>query len=129
MRDALAMVIIAACVCMAVFHPWIGVISWTVVSIMNFHRLTWGASDLPVAAALAIATLVGMLFTRDRIRFFFTPEMAVFAAFALWMSIALQYALYFDRSVIVWKQVMKIDFMIFVAIFVLYSRTHIFALV
>ena len=129
MRDGLAIAIIATCVCMAVFHPWIGVIAWTVVSIMNFHRLTWGVSALPVAAVLAIATLVGILFTRDRIRIFITPATAAFAAFVLWMCITLPFSLYFDTSYITWKQVMKIDFMIFVALMVLYTRKHIFALI
>jgi len=129
MRDTLAVTLIAACVCMAVFHPWIGIMGWTLISIMNVHRFAWAAAGLPVAAAIAIATFIGMLMTRDRIQIFITPTMAVFAAFVLWMCITLPFSIYYTQSYMLWSRVMKIDLMIFVALMVLHSRLHIMTLV
>ncbi len=129
MRDVVLMVFVAGGVVAAVFHPWIGVMGWTVISIMNPHRYAWGMADLPVAAAFALATLLGIVFTRDRIRIVVTPTMMVFAAFVVWMGVTLQFSLFVETSMDLWSRVMKIDFMIFVAAAVLYSRQHIMALV
>jgi len=129
MRDALTALVIAALVGFALLHPWLGIMGWTVISIMNPHRYAWSASIMPVAAAVAIATLVGMLITRDRIRFVVTPISVVFVAFALWMCVTLPFSLFFDTSYVMWKQVMKIDFMILVALALLHSRRHVMALV
>ena len=76
MRDVLILAILAVCAAAALFHPWIGIMGWTVVSIMNPHRYSWAASDLPVAAAIVVATVVGMVLTRDRVRFFVSPVIA-----------------------------------------------------
>lgn len=128
MRDTLALGFIAACVIGALLHPWIGILAWTLIGIMNPHRYSWAASTLPIAAALVIATLVGILLTRDRVRLVFTPTMGVLALFMIWMCITLPFSIFFDQSLEMWKRVMKIDFMIFVAAAVLYSRKHIMAL-
>ncbi len=129
MRDALSVVVIAALVGFALLHPWLGIMGWTVISIMNPHRYAWSASAMPVAAAVAIATLVGMLVTRDRIRIVVTPITVVFLAFALWMCVTLPFSMFFPTSFAMWKQVMKIDFMILVALALLHSRKHIMTLV
>ncbi len=130
MRDALTLTVLAGWVAVAFFHPWIGIMGWTVVSIMNPHRYSWAASELPVAAAMAIVTLAAMFITRDRIRFFVSPPLIVLAAFVVWMCITLPFSILFTtQHVAMWKQVMKIDFMIFVAAMVLTTRTHIMALV
>lgn len=128
MRDALTLSIIAGCVAAALFHPWIGILAWTLLGIMNPHRYSWLASEMPVGAALAIATMLGILFTRDRVRPVVTPTMIVLALFMLWMCITLPFSIYVDRSMDMWTRVMKIDFMIFVAAALLYTRRHILAL-
>jgi len=128
MRDALIVVVLAVCAVVALFHPWIGIMGWTMISIMNPHRYSWAASDLPVAAAIVAATLIGMVLTRDRVRFFVSPVMVVLVAFAVWMCITLPASIYPSSSYAMWKQVMKIDFMIVVAAMVLTTRRHIMAL-
>jgi probable O-glycosylation ligase (exosortase A-associated) len=112
----------------ALFYPWLGILAWTMISIMNPHRYAWSASELPVAAAVAIATLAGILISRDRIRITVTPMVVVFIAFALWMCFTLPSAIYYPGSLATWKQVMKIDFMILVATLVLHTRRHVMGL-
>lgn len=128
MRDMITLGFISACVIAAVFHPWIGILAWTLVGMANPHRYSWAASELPIAAVIVLATFVGIMFTRDRIRFIFTPTMGVLALFAIWMCITLPNSIFVEQSMEMWKRVMKIDFMIIVAAAVLYSRKHIMAL-
>jgi len=129
MRDALSLSILAVLAGAALFHPWLGIIGWTFISIMNPHRFSWAVSEMPVAAAIAIATLMGMILTRDRVRFFLTPTLTVFILFALWMCITLPFSMFFPLSYEMWKQVMKIDFMILLAVTLLHTRRHLMLLI
>jgi putative inorganic carbon (hco3(-)) transporter len=128
MRDVLILAVLAVCAAVAVFHPWIGIMGWTLLSIMNPHRYSWAASDLPVAAAIVVATLIGIVLTRDRVRFFVSPPMVVLVMFVAWMCVTLPASIYPSLSYPMWKQVMKIDFMIIVAAMVLTTRKHIMVL-
>jgi len=129
MRDV-ALIGIVACVCIyALVHPWVGIMGWTLLSIMNLHRYSWSASSLPLAAAIAIATLFGMLITKDRKNNILAPASIMLAMFMAWMSITLPFSIHLTDSVEMWKRVMKIDFMILVSIAVLHSKKHITALV
>ena len=128
MRDIALGPIILAIAAYALLHPWIGVMGWTWVSIMNPHSYSWRLTSMPVAAAIAGATLLGLLFTKDRRNFFVTREVTVLMLFMLWMSITLPFSYYFDESFELWNRVMKIDLMILVALAVLYSKRHIIML-
>ena len=74
MRDiALGLIILSICL-VALRQPWIGVMGWTWISLMNPHSLTWHLNTMPVAAAMAGSTLLGLVFTKDRRDFSMTPE-------------------------------------------------------
>jgi probable O-glycosylation ligase (exosortase A-associated) len=125
MRDiALGFIILSICL-VALRRPWIGVMGWTWLSLMNPHMLTWHLNTMPVAAAMAGSTLLGLVFTKDRRDFSITPETGVLIAFMLWMSIALFFSMNHDASFSMWKRVMKIDLMIVVSLVLLYSKKHI----
>jgi probable O-glycosylation ligase (exosortase A-associated) len=67
MRDILVLAIIIIGVPVSAVRPVAGILLWCWVSYMNPHRLGWGiAYDFPVAQAIALGTLVGIVFTRDR---------------------------------------------------------------
>jgi len=125
MRDVVLAPIIVALAVYGLLHPWVGVMGWTWLSIMNPHAYSWHLNSMPVAAAVAGATLLGVLITRDRRQFFVTRESAVLMLFMLWMCITLPFSYYFDESFYLWNRVMKIDLMVLVAMVVLYSRKHI----
>ena len=129
MRDVLTISLIALCAVAALMHPWIGVMGWTLISIMNPHRYAWVASLLPVAAAVAIATVMGMVLTRDRIRFIAAPPVCALIAFMIWMCITLPFSILIEPSQVMWEKVMKIDFMLLVAVTVLCTRKHVLAFV
>jgi probable O-glycosylation ligase (exosortase A-associated) len=112
----------------AIIHPWVGVMGWTLLSIMNIHRLAWDAADLPLAAVLACATLVGMVVTRDRRQVAIAPATVLLVMFMIWLCITLPFSFSVDGSMDMWKKVMKIDFMILVALVLIVTRTQIIAL-
>lgn len=125
MRDVLLGPIIVALAAYGLLHPWVGVMGWTWLSIMNPHAYSWHLNSMPVAAAVAGATLLGVLLTRDRRQFFVTRETTVLMLFMLWMCITLPFSYYFEESFSLWNRVMKIDLMVLVAMTVLYSKRHI----
>ena len=91
MRDlALGMVLLTLCLA-ALRRPWIGVMAWTWLSLMSPHAYTWRLNSLPVAAAVAICTLIGLLFTKDR-DFYLTPEICALIAFMSWMCVTLPFS-------------------------------------
>jgi len=124
-RDVVLAPLLLALVGYALVHPWIGIMGWTWISIMNPHALSWRLQSMPVAAAMAIATFVGIVITKDRRQFYVTPPVLALMAFMLWMCITLPFSFYLEHSLTLWKRVMKIDLMILVAMVVLYSRKHI----
>ncbi len=125
MRDLVLGPIILAIAAYGLLHPWVGILGWTWLSIMNPHAYSWSLSKLPVAATIAIAVLLGVLFTRDRKQFFVTTETTVLMLFMAWMCITLPFSFYLDLSTPMWSRVMKIDLMVLVAMVVLYSKKHI----
>ena len=65
MRDVVIMAIVLVGALAALRRPWVGVMLWTWVSLMNPHRMAYGfAYDMPVAAIAAGSTLLGLIFTQ-----------------------------------------------------------------
>lgn len=129
MRDALIIAIVLAGALVALRRPWVGVMLWTWLSIMNPHRMAWGiAYDAPLAAIAAGSTLLGLLITRDRALPFKAPVVVVFLLFMLWMSFSWLLGLDPADDYHQWNKVMKIDFMILVALALLSTKQHIIAL-
>ncbi len=129
MRDFVLGPIILAIVGYALTHPWIGIIGWTWISIMSPQSYSWRLNSMPVAAAVAAATLLGVLVTRDRRQFLVSHEMVVLMMFMVWMTITLVFAFRTGDSYYMWNRVMKIDLMVLVALIVLHSKRHITILV
>lgn len=66
LRDLSLFLLLAVLVVAAVRRPYIGVLGWVPFSVMNPHRLAWGgAYNFQFAQVIAIATLLGLLFSRD----------------------------------------------------------------
>ena len=125
MRDLVLGPLMVGLAAYGLLHPWVGVLGWTWISLMNPHALTWHMSQLPIAAMMALSTLLGVLVTKDRRDFFVTRETIALMLFMLWMCITLPFSFHFDSSFGLWNRVMKIDLMVLVATVVLYSKKHI----
>ena len=128
MRDLLLAALLLYACARALRAPWIGILAWTVVSVMNPHKLSWVLDQMPVAAMVGGATLVGIIFSKDRKPFPWGSETLILLMMMLWFTLTSRLAPIPDDALDLWKKVIKIDFMILVAIWVLYSRQHIMAL-
>ena len=124
MRDLIVLAILVWINLQAFRRPWIGILGWTWVSIMNPHQLTWSLQTMPFAAAIGGATLLGLFITNDRRDYSVNRENITLMLFMLWMCITLPFSMIWDESFELWKRVMKIDLMILVAMVLLHSKRH-----
>jgi len=108
--------------------PWIGIMLWTVISVMNPHQQAYQLRTMPVAALAAGVTLLGLIFSREPKKLPMTRETIMLLAFMVWMTITLLASGDIDGSYDGWNKVMKIDFMILIALVVLRTRQHIIVL-
>lgn len=129
MRDLLIVGIVLVASLAALRRPWIGVMLWTWLSIMNPHRYTYGfAYSAPLAAMAAICTLVGLMLTRERRSPFVAAPVVWLTVFLAWIT--LSWALGLDPSgdYPQWDKVFKIFLMIIVGLALLQSKQHVLAL-
>src|SRR5258706_14863881 len=125
MRDLILAAFVFASVPFILWRPAIGVFLWVWISVMSPHRLTFGfAYDYSFAQLIAIATLVGMLFSKVPKRLPVTPVTVVLFMLVLWMNVTTLFALDVDQALPMWERVMKIQLMIFVSLYLLYSKQH-----
>ncbi len=114
LRDIVLTAIIVAALPICLARPWIGVLVWSWIGYMNPHRLTWGfANSLPFAQAVAIATIAGLLFTKDRKPLPRVPE--VYLLLALWghFFVSTIVATYPEAA---WEQFIKVSKILFMTI-------------
>jgi probable O-glycosylation ligase (exosortase A-associated) len=128
MRDIAIIIIIVAIALIGLRRPWIGLLGWTWLSLMNVHKLGWRVANLQLAALLAGCTLLGLLITRDKRSPFIGAAPVVLLLFMLWMCVTYPMSMFPDQVYEMWDKVMKIDMMILVAIMLIRDRTQIIAL-
>lgn len=130
MRDILVISIVAIAAIMALRRPWIGVMLWTWLSVMNPHRYTWGfAYEAPVALIAALPTLIGLLATKERKSPFQGVPVTLFAILAIWITLSWLFGVDTSGDYAQWKTVIKIYFMSFIALMLLHTKHHIMAFV
>ncbi len=129
MRDLLiAAIVIAGCVA-ALRQPWIGIMLWTWLSIMNPHRYAYGFSySAPLAMITALCVVVGLLMAKERDSPFKGKPITILVIFMVWMTFSWLQGLDVTGDYEQWKKVMKIDVMLIVGLMLLRSKKHIFAL-
>lgn len=129
MRDIVIVLLFSGGAVMALRHPYIGILLWTWVGIMNPHRLTWGfAYSLPLAAAAAGLTLLAMTYGKPRPKFPFTAPTLFLLLFVIWTGITTIFAIHVDPSTDLFIKAFKTLFMTLVALAVIQERKHINAL-
>lgn len=130
MRDIALTIFLLGSLPVVLVRPVYGALLWVWVSVMNPHRLTWGfAYDLPFAYMIAIATILGMLLTKDPKQLPVTPVTVTLFLLVAWMGVSLVFAFDFDGSWPLWERLMKIQVMTVVSLFLLRSREHVHAFV
>src|SRR4026207_1833122 len=80
-------------------RPWIGVLTWSWLGYMNPPRLTWGfAYDLPFGMMVMLATVVGLVITRDRKGLPNAIEVYLLLALWGWFLVTTIFAFYPDAA-------------------------------
>lgn len=124
MRDLVLLAIIGWCFLQSFRRPWIGIMCWTWLSIMNPHQLTWTLKTMPFAAAIGGSTLLGLFLTKDRRDYSLNRENITLMLFMMWFCITLPFSMLWDDSFDLYKRVMKIDLMVLVSLVLLHSKRH-----
>ncbi len=116
-RDTLVAAIIFASLPVCFFRPWIGILVWSWIGYMNPHKLTWGfASNMPFAQFVAVATLCGLVFTKEKYPLPRVREVYLLVLFSLTMFLSTMFAYYPDAAWEQFDKVWKILLMTFVTI-------------
>ncbi|NDP41127.1 MAG: putative O-glycosylation ligase, exosortase A system-associated [Aromatoleum sp.] len=130
MRDYALTAFIFGSIPFILWRPWIGALMWVWIGLMNPHRLTWNfAFNMPFAQVVAIATLVGMLFSGEKFRIPWSPPVKLLFALVAWMSVSTYFAIDTTDAFPQWQKVMKIQFMTFIVMMLIADRKRLEALV
>lgn len=123
MRDLLLAVVFFGVLPFALSRPHWGLYLYSWISYMNPHRLAYGfAYSFPWAYLAALATLGGVLFSKEPRRMPWTREMTVLLLLALWWTLTTFFAFYPELAWTQWEKVMKIMLMIFITPLVINDR-------
>src|SRR5467141_3743165 len=94
MRDLTLFIIIAISIPISFFRPYFGILIWTWITFFNPHRYTWGFMyNFPVAAVIAVPTLIGCLFTSNINKRILRRETLLLGGLWAWFCITFLYAL------------------------------------
>jgi putative inorganic carbon (HCO3(-)) transporter len=126
MRDILVTLIVFGSLPFIFKRPYLGVVMWVWISVMNPHSQGWGfARTYPFAAIIAATTLLSLLVTKEKKDLPVTPVTVVFILFTLWMSVTSLFAIHPDQVNDQWIKVYKIFGMTLVVLMLLKERKHI----
>jgi probable O-glycosylation ligase (exosortase A-associated) len=130
MRDILVAIIVFGLLPLVFKRPYVGILMWVWISVMNPHTQGWGfATTFPFAALIGGVTLVSLVFTKHSKNLPFTSVTWFFIAFVMWMNVTTMFALYPEESYEQWVKVIKIMLMTFVTLMLIKTRWHIHLLV
>jgi probable O-glycosylation ligase (exosortase A-associated) len=126
MRDVIVLGLVLGLSIAALWRPWIGVLAWTWVSVMNPHSLGWGfITTMPVAAMVGGTTLLGFAFAREKQNPFAYPAVICLALFMTWILATWPFSYYLEDSWVMVTKVLKIDLMVIVTVALLYRKHQI----
>ncbi len=115
MRDMAITLVIFAILPFILWRPWLGVLAWSWLGYMNPHKLAWGfATTLPFALMIALATLLGLLASREPKRIPWTRETILLLVMTGWMFMTTCFALVQAPAWEQWDKVWRIILMTYV---------------
>lgn len=130
MRDLLISAIVFGALPFIFRSPWLGILMFTWLGLMNPHRLAYGFSlNFPFAMIVALTTLLGLMASKEPKRMMWTRETKLLLMFIIWMCLTTAFAMYPQFAQLQLEKVLKIQLMIFVALILMRSFDRIEALV
>ena len=102
MRDIVIFALVFGMIPMMLKRPAIGALVFMWLSLMNPHRLAYGAAyNFPFAAVVGGVTLLAVLFTKEQRKYPLTPVTVLLVLFAVWMTITS----FFGLNPAVWTRI------------------------
>jgi putative inorganic carbon (HCO3(-)) transporter len=130
MRDILIAALVLAASLSALRRPWIGILAWTLFSLMSPHRYAYGfALSAPVTMIIAVCTLTGFCFTAERRSPFMSAPPVMLLLLTLWITLSWLAGYDTAMHTDAWLTVFKINFMVLVTIALLRTKFQINAFV
>jgi putative inorganic carbon (HCO3(-)) transporter len=128
-RDLLVAGLVAWLCLAALKRPWVGVMGWVWLSLMNPHRYCYGfAYDAPFAYLMALSIAGGVIFTRKLHSPMVGSPVTLMVMFCVWMTASWLMGLDPDGDYEQWFKVMKVMMMVLLLLAVLRTKQHIIAL-
>ena len=129
MRDFALTAFVLALLPVCLARPWLGILAWYWIGLMNPHRLTWGfAYTMPFAMLIGGATLLGAVIAKDRRPIPWNRELVLTAILLAYFTMTTFYAWAPTYAWPQWEKVAKIIVMTFVATMFIYGKKRIRAL-
>lgn len=126
MRDLFLTAFVFTVLPFSLYRPWVGVIAFYWISLMNPHRLSWGfATTMPFAFLFAGATIGGMMMTKDRKKVPWTAELTLMLILGLYFTVTTYFAWAQANAWHRWDSVMKIYLMTYIMTMLIYGRERI----
>jgi putative inorganic carbon (hco3(-)) transporter len=126
MRDLVVATIVFGLLPFVLKRPFWGILLMAWLGYMNPHRLCYGFMlNMPVVQIVAIATLIGMLISKDAKRMVWSREIVVLVLFVAWMGITTILAFYPVPALEQYIKVIKIQILTIMALMMLTSRERI----
>lgn len=126
MRDLAITIFVMGLLPAVVMHPWLGVSMSAWLGYMNPHRLAYGfAHDFPFSALVAGATVIGLLFSRERVRTPLSALMITWIAFVLWTGATTLMALNPEAALSEWNRFIRIQLLAYLTVVLLLKRDQI----
>lgn len=123
MRDIAVSLVVFGLIPFIIFRAHWGIYLSAWLGYMNPHRLCYGfAYSLPFTQFVALATLAGLLFSKEKKRMVWSGEVVLLIVFILWMGVTTSQALFYDDALEQYTKVIKIQILTFLAIILLTSR-------
>lgn len=131
MRDLLLTAFVFGTIPFILRNPFIGLLMWVWLGIMNPHRLTWSfAYHLPFAQIVAICTLVAMLVHSKKLYKFPVDRVTILlVVFVLWLCVSPWFSFQPEMELKYWERAIKIQLMVLAAFLLVGNRDHLHKLV
>ncbi|MBC7490378.1 MAG: putative O-glycosylation ligase, exosortase A system-associated [Glaciimonas sp.] len=126
MRDIIVTLIVFGSLPFIFKRPYLGMVLWVWISVMNPHSQGWGfARTFPFAAIIAAATVFALIIYKEKKALPITPVTIMFIIFVAWMSVTSLFAIHPDEVYTQWQKVYKIMGMTLIVMLILKERKHI----
>jgi probable O-glycosylation ligase (exosortase A-associated) len=128
-RDILITLIVFSSLPFILRRPFLGVLMWTWLGLMNPHRMAWGFSmNLPFAFIVFVTTVIAYMASREPKRIPVSREIVVLVLFLAWMLISTFNALYQIPAWEQWDKIWRIQLGVLLTLMLTNSKERIIAL-